>query len=373
MGYAAAFDLLVSDGVESVTIADRDETRLGEACERLQQTLGRAATPETTHDVCLSAVPYVFNPALAALAVDAGTHFCDLGGNNAAVAEERALDARARERGVTLIPDCGLAPGMANVIAARAVELLGDGPVERVALRVGGLPAVPRPPLDYQLVFSVEGLINEYVEPCRCLRDGEIVEVPGLSEVEGIEFPPPFGMLEAFQTSGGSSTMPRTFRSRVRNLDYKTIRYPGHAEKFRLLRDLGLTDSDPVTTQDGVVVAPRRVLGAVLLERLTLEGDDVVLVRGEGEADRTGATRRYRAQLICGPDEHGRTAMMRTTSDPTSIIAQMMVRGETRGPGAGTPETMVPPGPLVAALAERGLRLDETLDGRPIAPTGAAG
>jgi lysine 6-dehydrogenase len=384
MGYAAAFDLARSPGVEVVTLADQDPKRLTEARDRIRKALRTDSVHARTvllpedpaldgllaeHDACLSAVPYWFNPELARAAVEAGTHFCDLGGNIFSVDAELALDARARSRGVTLIPDCGLAPGMANVVAARAVELLGEGEIERISIRVGGLPLSPKPPLGYELTFSVEGLINEYVEPCRVLRDGEIVEVPGLSEVETLEFPAPFRELEAFQTSGGTSRMPLTYRGRVRDLDYKTIRYPGHAERFRLLVDLGLTSSDPVTTDDGVTVSPRRVLGRLLTDRLNPTGEDVVLVRVDGRAQRSGRARAYRAQLVCRSDEWGRSAMMRTTSDPTSIVAQMMARGRTRGPGAGTPESMVPPGPLLAELAERGIRFEETLDGRPVPPS----
>jgi lysine 6-dehydrogenase len=385
MGYAAAFDLLRSEGVEGVTLADRDPGRLENAARLIREALGRSPEIEVvevpndvrlpdllaSHAACLSAVPYVYNPPLARAAVAAGTHFCDLGGNNSAVEEELRLDEAARDRGVTVIPDCGLAPGMANVVAARAIERLGEGPVERVAIRVGGLPRDPQPPLDYQLFFSVEGLINEYVEPCRLLRDGEIVEVPGLSEVERIDFPPPFGELEAFQTSGGTSTMPRTFRGRVRDLDYKTIRYPGHAEKIRLLVDLGLTSTAPIITEDDVEVSPRRVLGALLVDRLTMSGEDVVLVRVTAQAVRDGSSRHYRAELICGPDEHGRTAMMRTTSDPTVVVALMMARGETNGPGAGTPETMVPPGPFLTELTKRDIVFEETLDGGSGASPGA--
>ncbi len=390
MGYAAAFDLARSAGVERVTLADKDAAGPSRAKAAIGAALGDAAAGRvatavvdlprdpaldallSAHDAVLSAVPYFLNPELAHRAVEAGSHFCDLGGNNDAVEAALALHERAVEKGVTVVPDCGLAPGMANVVAARAIELLGDGPVERIAIRVGGLPAHPKPPLGYQLFFSVEGLINEYVEPCRVLRDGRLLLVPGMSEVETILFPAPFGKLEAFQTSGGTSTMPRTFKDRVKNLDYKTIRYPGHAGQIQLLVDLGLLSSEPVSLDDGAKVRPRDVLGRLLHARLPKDGEDVVLVRVEGEASRGGRTRTARAQLIAHPDEWRRTAMMRTTSDPTSIVAQMMVRGETRGPGAGTPETMVPPAPFLAELARRGIVFEETVDGSTVPPTWAS-
>ncbi|MAF26808.1 MAG: saccharopine dehydrogenase C-terminal domain-containing protein [Gemmatimonadota bacterium] len=380
MGYAAAFDLARSPGVTGVTLADQDAKTLESARSRIAEATGRAidtvrvelpedpTLPEllARHDACLSAVPYFFNAALARAAVGARTHFCDLGGNNTVVAEELALDADARRGGVRIIPDCGLAPGMVNVVAARAVELLGEGVVDHLRIRVGGLPAHPEPPLDYALFFSVHGLINEYIEPCLVLRDGETFTVDGLSETEEIEFAPPFGKMEAFQTSGGASTMPHSFRGRVRNLDYKTIRYPGHARQVRLLFDLGLGSTEPVALADGSTVAPRKLLTRLLETHLPPPGEDVILVRVEAEAGRDGATRRYRAELLCRPDRFGRSAMMRTTADPASVIAQMMVRGETGEPGAATPERAVPPGIFLRHLAERDLDLRETLDGQPL-------
>jgi len=384
MGSAAAFDLARSPAVEKVTLADQDLASLQQTVRNISLDLGEKAAgrvavaslrlpqdPQlplllSSHDAVISAVPYFLNPELARAAVEAGTHFCDMGGNNDAVEAALALHDLAIEKEVTVIPDCGLAPGMANVIAARAIELLGEGPIEHISIRVGGLPQNPKLPLNFQLFFSVEGLINEYIEPCHVLRDHRITTVAGMSGIESLEFPPPFGRLEAFHTSGGASTMPRTLRERVKNLDYKTIRYPGHAQQIQLLVDLGLLSSEPITMEDSLQVRPRDVLGKLLMERLPKDGEDVVLLRVEGEATREGRTRSYRAQLIGYPDSWQRTAMMRMTSDPTSVIAQMMVRGETRGPGAGTAETMVPPAPFFAALAERDIVFEETLDGQTL-------
>src|SRR5205823_13354745 len=140
-----------------------------------------------------------------------------LGGNNAVVDAELALDAQAKAAGVNIIPDCGLAPGMVAVLVAHGAQRFEH--LDEVHIRVGGLPQNPKPPLDYQLVFSVEGLINEYIEPARIIGGGKIETVESMTELEDIEFPPPFGKLEAFQPSGGTSTLPDTFLGRVRELD----------------------------------------------------------------------------------------------------------------------------------------------------------
>src|SRR5919206_209370 len=231
MGLGAAYDLAHnSEGVESVR----------------------------GHDAAISCVTYFHNLSLARAAVEARTNFCDLGGNNTVVDAELALDSEARAAGVHVIPDCGLAPGMVSVLAAHGAARFSS--LDELHIRVGGLPQDPRPPLDYQIVFSVEGLINEYVERARVIRGGRVVEVESMTELEALDFPAPFGRMEAFQTSGGTSTLPETFAGRVRELDYKTIRYPGHCERFKLLVELGLTGGEEVEVE-GVRVRPRRLLG----------------------------------------------------------------------------------------------------------------
>jgi lysine 6-dehydrogenase len=212
MGYALAFDLAHSRGVTGITLVDSDEGRLEAASERLSSPLLTTVVLNldspagldrifSGHACVISAVPYRHNAVLTEVAINAGVHFCDLGGNDQIVAQQFGMQKRAEERNVLVLPNCGLAPGLVNILAARGVELFDS--VEEVHMRVGGLPRHPRPPLNYQLVFSVEGLLNEYSGKAKVLRSGGIAEVDAMSEVEAIDFPPPFGTLEAFHTSGG--------------------------------------------------------------------------------------------------------------------------------------------------------------------------
>ncbi|HSE97593.1 MAG TPA: saccharopine dehydrogenase C-terminal domain-containing protein, partial [Blastocatellia bacterium] len=269
MGFGAAHDLVNSPGVESVTLADIDAARAEAAATLLASPKISIAAADVSdyastvelmrgHDAAISCVVYTHNLQLARAAIDARVNFCDLGGNNAVVDAELALDEEARRAGINIIPDCGLAPGMVSVLVAHGAARFEQ--LDEIHIRVGGLPREPKPPLDYQLVFSVEGLINEYVEKARIIRDGRLVEVESMTEIESLEFPPPFGIMEAFQTSGGTSTLPESFLGRVRHLDYKTIRFPGHCERFKLLIDLGLAGSEAIPV-DGMSVVPRRVLG----------------------------------------------------------------------------------------------------------------
>ncbi|MDQ3282639.1 MAG: saccharopine dehydrogenase, partial [Acidobacteriota bacterium] len=223
--------------------------------------------------------------------------------------------------------------------------------LDAIHIRVGGLPQTPKPPLDYQMVFSVEGLINEYIEPARVIRDGRITTVESMTELETLHFPEPFTTMEAFQTSGGTSTLPETFLGRVRDLDYKTIRYPGHCAKFKTMIDLGLCSSAPIEV-DGIQIKPRRVLGELLVANLPHDEPDVVLVRVEF----AGGGRHLRYDIIDRSDpDTGLSAMMRTTAFPASIVALMMARNQTTAKGALPQERCIPPQLFMDELAKRNI------------------
>lgn len=364
MGLGAAFDLAAQPDVDEVTVADIDGARarrvaeqVGPKARALQADVSdqrQAVELMRGHAAVLSCVVYKLNAALANAALAARTNFCDLGGNNDVVAEELELDAEARREGINIIPDCGLAPGMVAVLVAHGAKRFQK--LDEIHIRVGGLPQDPEPPLNYQLVFSVEGLINEYVERARVIRDGRIAEVPSMTEIEALDFPAPFGTMEAFQTSGGTSTLPETFLGKVRELDYKTIRYPGHCEKFKTMIDLGLCSSAPIAV-DRTDVIPRRVFGELLVRHLPHDEPDVVLVRIELVGDK----KRLVYDIIDYADpKTGLSAMMRTTAFPASIVALMMARGQTEIKGALPQERCIPPELFMQELGRRNIRVQES-------------
>src|SRR5690606_3455842 len=205
-GSACAYDLLRNDAVERVVLADLNVDRLPPFLEKdrgsprlellrldardedaVLAAMGRA-------DACMNALPYYFNLPMAKLAVRAGIHYADLGGNTGIVFQQLELDEQARERGVSVIPDCGLAPGMVNILAAAGIAELDRA--DTVKIRVGGLPQDPKPPLNYQIVYSLEGVLDYYTTASWVLRDGEPRQVEALTEIESVEFPAPVGTLE---------------------------------------------------------------------------------------------------------------------------------------------------------------------------------
>ncbi len=380
MGHGAVYDLVHnSPGVTAVTIADFDVKKAESVAEAVGthtitathiDAANYAATVDLMrgHDSAISCVNYWYNESLSRAAIETGTNFCDLGGNNYVVDEQLALDAEAKAAGVNIIPDCGLAPGMVSILAMHGAAKFDE--IEEIHIRVGGLPQHPLPPLNYQLVFSVEGLINEYIEVARVIRDGSIKEIDSMTEIESLAFDG-FPPLEAFQTSGGTSTLPDTFLGKIRELDYKTIRYAGHCEKFKTMIDLGLCSSDEIVA-DFVKVKPRKVFGELLQKHLPADGPDYVLVRldfvGKGcksphvsKGVTDDATQRLRYDIVDKQDEAtGLSAMMRTTAFPASIIAQMMASGDVLERGATPQEKAIDPVKFVAELERRNINILES-------------
>lgn len=373
-GRAAAFDLLRSDAGCAVTLVDRETSALealhawlalvlpgGAGADRARFVDRDAGEPDGVaalaqgHDVVLSCVPYWLNLELARAALSAGCHFLDLGGSTALVLRELELDGEARRAGRALVPDCGLGPGMISTIAVHAMR--GLERVDEVRIFDGGLPQRrDLPPLGYRLVFSVEGLINEYLAPATALRDGRRVEVPALSEVETLDLPAPLGRCEAGHAAGGLSTMAWTYEGRVGTMFNKLIRYPGHIAVMRSLAELGFFGSEPLALAGGQAVAPR-ALAARLLERaFDHPGEpDLVYVRVVVRGLRNGqAIERVGELLDRGDPQAGLTAMMRTTGFPAAIVARLMATGQIP-PGARPVELGVPTEPFLEQAAERGL------------------
>ncbi len=372
MGSAIAFDLLRSADVSEVLLVDMNfeqATQVAQQLARLGRTKVRPARMDVNYyddvieamaqcDVAISAVPYHYNYLLSKAALEAGVHFCDLGGSDETVAKQLSLKQKAKEVGITVIPNCGLAPGLVNILAVHGTKQLDT--IEEMHLRVGGLPQHPQPPLNYQLVFSVEGLIKEYTEKAKTLRGGKITEVEPLTEVETIHFPPPFDTLEAFHTSGGASLLPEMFQGKIKTLDYKTIRYAGHAEKIRALLEVGFANSEPITIGDHLAT-PREMFAELLKRKIDLQGKDVVLLRATLCGQKNGQTKTLNYESIDYYHEQDQlTAMMRATAFPTSIIAQMIGRGQIHERGVFTPEMCVPGKLMLEELAKRDIHITES-------------
>ena len=378
MGSAAAYDMARNPEVKAVTIADSDHKRAKEVAARLNKLLGsKKITPEKVdassersayklmrdHAACLSAVPYFFNLGLAKAAIKAKCHFADLGGNNVVVRKTLDMAKKAEKAGVALAPDCGLSPGMASILAGELMSRIG-GKAEALKIYVGGLPVSPKPPFNYQLVFSVEGLINEYCEPAIVLRKGKIQRIEPLSEIEKFAIPG-LPALDAFHTSGGTSTLPETFAGKVGECFEKTLRYEGHINLIRGLYDLGLFSSEKRRV-NGVEITPRAVTSNLFLEKFAGDEPDLTVMRIEAWEPqkrsllglrKSDEPRRVLSFTLVDKYEPRTkmTSMMRTTAWPAAIVVQMMASGEIDKRGAVLQERDVPADAFLSAMAARGI------------------
>jgi lysine 6-dehydrogenase len=368
-GSACAYDLLQNPDVKEVRLADLHITHLPEflapySGKRLIPTPLDVRDREAVlalmkeADAVMSAIPYYFNLDLAKLAVDAGTNFCDLGGNTEIVFQQKMLNDKAAAKGKTIIPDCGLAPGMVNILAQHGISKLDSA--KSVKIFVGGLPQHPEPPLNYQIVYSLEGVLDYYTTLSWVVRDGKRTQVKALSEREPVEFPSPVGMLEAFHTAGGLSTMAWRYEGKIPSMEYKTLRYPGHAHIMEAIRELGLLDLQPVDVK-GVKVIPRDVTVATMGPRLTKPaGRDLVALRVVVDGMKGGKPQQVGWELIAYYDEaRGISAMMQTTGYSLSITGQMQARGEIKPAGVHTPDECVPADRYISELDKRGVHIRE--------------
>ncbi len=382
MGSAATYDMARTENVASITLADTDTKRARDVAARVNRITGQkkvravaldasdeksAAKLMRGHDAALSAVPYFLNLGLAKAAVEARCHFADLGGNNTVVRQELALSKKAEQRGVAIAPDCGLSPGMASILGGELVSRLG-GRADALKLYVGGLPERPVPPFHYQLVFSVEGLINEYVEPARILRKGKLTTIAPLTEPEEFHMNG-FAPLVAFHTSGGTSTLPETFEGRVGECFEKTLRYPGHYDLLCELQALGLFSSEKMKV-NGFEVAPRMVMSRILEGKFAGKGPDVCIMRIEahesvhapGVRGLLGGKLQGRVASFTTVDHYDpktdMSAMMRTTAFPASIVLQMLASGVITKRGAILQERDVPANVFLSEMEKRGIKIE---------------
>ena len=286
MGQAIVYDLGRAENVDQIGVYDFDFDLAEEAARKFgnEKTItGKidAGNEEQVtealkdYDACISAVTFKYNPGLTRAAIKTKTHFFDLGGNNDIVRAQFEMHDEAKEADIIVIPDCGLAPGMVSILAAAGIKEFDK--VSSLKIRVGGLPQNPRPPLNYQMVFSSEGLINEYWEPVVIIEEGRKKTVNPMTGVEELEFDG-IGKLEAFYTSGGTSTLPDTYKDRIDFLDYKTIRYQGHCRTFKPMLEIGLGSKSAVKVA-GHDVEPREVLKKVIEKNLTFKDPELVLVK----------------------------------------------------------------------------------------------
>ena len=367
VGSAMAIDLAKDEKLD-VHVADHDTSQLtrleqshgirGERVDfSLPSTVARAVQDA---DLVISAVPGFLGFRTLQAIIQAGKDVVDI----AFFPEDPfELDDLARSAGVTAIVDCGVAPGMSNLLVGHASNLLDR--TESVSIYVGGLPENREGPFEYRAVFSPIDVIEEYIRPARIVKDGEMVVREALSEIEILHFPE-VGDLEAFNTDG-LRTLAHTVDAP--NMIEKTLRYPGHAEKMKLLRDMGLFATETIELQDGASVSPIDLTTKLLFPLWELEeGErDLTVMRIQVSGIKDGASVRYTYDLLDRLDEvTGTTSMARTTGYTATTAARMIAAGLFDEPGVHPPEFIARKPECVDfmldGLRERGIEYRESID-----------
>jgi len=375
-GVAAGYDLARFGSAEKVLMIDDVESQARNSAEKINNLLGTTVACPHKIDIrgqkkqleellkgvilFISTVPYQHNFNLTLFAVHLGVNMVDLGGHTWTTRQQLSFCPMSDKPGVTVVPDCGMGPGMNISLALYAISLL-DTPRE-VLIWDGGLPQNPKPPLNYFCSFSEDGLLNEYSGKASFIRNGKVVEVPALSDLELVDFGPQIGMLEAFVTSGGLSTAPWTFQGKLQRLENKTLRYLGHCNYFKVLNDLGFLDKNRrVIGELRRAVRPYDVLRQVLMSHLPSRGEDVCVVRVKCSGDKDGKPAQAVVELIDYFDPStGFTAMQRLTGWHASIVGQMAVAGLL--PSGAVPVEMVPGPAVVAEARKRGFIITEKIE-----------
>ena len=339
VGSAIAMDLAKD---AEVRVVDRSPAalarvadRYGVATHEANLSRGEAITEAVADaDVVVGALASHLGFGALRAVIEAGKPYVDI----SFMAEDfLELSALAAERGVTAVVDCGVAPGMSNMSAGRGVASLAR--CDRLEIYVGGLPVERRWPYEYKAGFAPADVIEEYTRPARMVEHGEVVVYPALSGIELLDFEG-LGTLEAFRTDG--------LRSLIHTLEVptmveKTMRYPGHAELMRAMRDTGLFSKEPVVVK-GEAVVPLALTSALLFPKWTFEegeADLTVMRVATTGVDSQGERIRHRWDLVDRYDPAtGLRSMSRTTGFPAAIVARMLARGEWSRPGVPPPEIL---------------------------------
>ena len=365
-GRAVAADLLAQAPDSTVYLADHSLEIARESCMFVSAVPGVTSQPIPKQvdvsdsesldaltqqvDIVLGAVPYRLHPLVAASALRTGRHYFDLGMDTPDTLALSDQLSEIKAKNMVVSPDCGLAPGIVNILGAEAIRRHGSA--TSVHLYCGVLPQDRNRPLGYKLAFSLDGLIGEYEDLSYVLRNGQTTEIESLTERETFEVEG-IGFVEAFVTSGGSGTSPDLYVGKLDRYEYKTIRYPGHMESMQLFRDLGFWSEEPIIVQNQQV-SPKKAFAAVVEKSLTdASAVDlcIIIARAEGHG-RTVSTQLVERQ---NPGDSF-TTMERLTAFGMTIPALSLAKNQL-GPGLYKPEQLVTSADLDTQLKARGINI----------------
>ncbi|QKX50518.1 L-lysine dehydrogenase [Planococcus glaciei] len=338
-----------------LAIADNPKVTGKVAALQTEEDIARVLTGA---DVAVACLPHSLSLSAVKAAISSHCHLVDLVGSQ--FREKMELDEQAKKTGVIIVPGCGVAPGITNFLAAQGIDLLDEA--DEAIMTCGGIPRHPIPPLWYQVVYRLESLLRLYTKPAIAIQDGEIVELAPLSNLQEITFPEPVGLCETVITDAHSTAF--ILKGKVKNLYEKTVRYPGHWEKMKVIGELGFLDDIPVEVQ-GISITPRAFAEKVLATKM--KGDshkDITVLRVEVSGTKDGARTKHRWEMVdLYDDERNITSMAKTTALPALLIAKLIATKQITETGVVPIESLIIRDrfqPFMAELKRLGLDLEYT-------------
>ena len=340
-GAAAAYDILLYSKPKKLILLDISAESLKLCNEKIKTVISnntqiisevidfknqdKLVSILSNYDIMLSAVPYPLNPMLTKIAIKAQISMVDLGGHTKNVIKQLSYHQHALDNNITIVPDCGMGPGMNVTMACLAMEKF-DIP-EDIYIWDGGLPQNPKPPWNYSLFFNIQGLTNEYDGDAYFLRNSKVTRVSCFEDIEVLDFET-LGTLEAAVTSGGLSTMPWTYEGKLKTLENKTLRYKGHWDEMKAFRKLGLFNEQTISFK-GTSFAPREFYHHLLEPQLSIDDKyDICLMRVDAYGVLDGKRKGFRYDVIEKYDEKTCfMAMEKWTGWHASIVMQKIMDG----------------------------------------------
>lgn len=287
-------------------------------------------------DIAIGCLPHSLSLQITKAAIDAKCHIVDLVGSN--YVEKKSLHEEAERAGVLIVPGCGVAPGIVNILAGRGAELLDEA--DEAVMMCGGIPKEPLPPLMYQIVFRLESAIGLYTKRATAAKNGEIIELTPFTGLENIDFPQPVGKCEAIYSDAHSTAY--TLKDKIKNIYEKTIRYEGHFEKMKVLHELGFLEDTPVKVKNNLV-SPKQLTMSLLEPQLSKGSkEDITVLRVTVKGRKNGENTVYTWEMVNQYDkERQLTSMAKTTGFPAIIVTEFIAQGKIKEVGVLSPEEII--------------------------------
>jgi lysine 6-dehydrogenase len=364
IGSAVVSALSKNEEISQIHVLDTDQESLDLLQEEIGNKLVRthnvdarnlaALKPILSEANCIiSCVRPQLNVALSELALKIGVSFCDLGGNKSLVFDQLKLNEEAQKKGIWILPNCGLAPGLVNILYVHGLSEFDH--VELAELRAGNIPLTPKPPFNFASFFSAEKLIEDYTDSAVAVKDGEVIEVDALTGLEEISFDE-YGDLEAFHTSGVLAHMRPSLVTKCDNVNFKTIHYPHHANQMRFLTALGFADKRLIDI--GTHLTYRDILARKIKRHLWNDEPDVVLVRVSLTGTYQGKPKKVVYELIETYDEKTKsTALKRVAGYSVATVAYLLAAGKVKGSGVTTPALAIPNAEFLERMEKAGFNI----------------